>query len=120
VLVCFSSCKKDAHVPPKMSFKTTTGYTSADATAAKTAAITVGITADKTEDDLSTYNVSVSYDGGASSTKFNGNIDNSSNTHFEKDFSFATRDQAGSEKWTFTITDRDGNITTQSITITVQ
>src|ERR1700741_2320724 len=67
-----SSCKKkkDAHIPPDVAFKTSAGYTSADATVGKQDTLKVGITATKTEDDLKSYNASYAYDGASSTTSF--------------------------------------------------
>jgi len=38
---------------------------------------------------------------------------------FTKDYDLTTRNTAGTEKYTFTVTNRDGLITTRAITITV-
>jgi hypothetical protein len=38
----------------------------------------------------------------------------------EYDQQVITRDQAGTESWIFSVTDRDGNITTKNIVLTVQ
>ena len=43
-----------------------------------------------------------------------------SGEHVEHDQQVITRAQAGSEEWIFSVTDRDGNITTRSLTLTVQ
>src|SRR5678815_4833537 len=67
-----SSCEKDKGILPAISFKTGSGYTSADGTIAKNTAFLVGIDAAKTEDKdvLKTFNASVSCDGRASSTVY--------------------------------------------------
>ena len=117
------SCKKtkDAHVPPDVEFKTGSGYTSSDATVAKSYTVSVGITATKTEDNLHSYNVSYAYDGATTTTTFyNYYLAAAEYTSYTKDIQFVTRNQTGTEKWTFSIVDRDGNITQKSITLTVQ
>ena len=38
---------------------------------------------------------------------------------FTKDYNLTTRNAAGTEKYTYTVTNRDGLVTTKSITITV-
>ncbi len=115
------SCKKDAHVPPDVTLKTGAGYTSADATVAKSTDITVGINAVKKEDDMLTYNVSYAYDGAATTTTLQTfNLAGSEQQDYSKDITFTTRNQAGTEKYIFTITDKDGNIAQQQITLTVQ
>ena len=40
--------------------------------------------------------------------------------HYDKDVTFTTRNQAGTEKWIFTITDKDGNIAQEQFVLTVQ
>jgi hypothetical protein len=114
-----SSC--DEHKPPQVTFKTGTDYTSADATVAKGATVKVGITADKKEDPMKTYNISYAYDGASTTTtKETFSLTSAEETHYEKDYTFTVRNQAGSEKWSFTITDKDGNIAPLTLTLTVQ
>lgn len=123
LLTGFSSCKKnkDAHVPPDVVFKTGTGYTSSNATVAQGDTLLVGITATKTEDDLKSYNASYAYDGASTTTTFyNYYLTASEYTTYSKDLQLIMRNQAGSEKWTFSIVDRDGNITQKTLTFTVQ
>ena len=115
-----SSCEKDAHVPPSISFKTGGNYTSADATVVQGASITVGITADKKEDDMKTYNISYAYDGSTTTnTKATFMLTSAEYTHYEKDYTFTVRNQAGTEEWFFVITDQDGNIAKLSLKLTV-
>ena len=113
--------KKDAHVPPNVVFKTGAGYISGDATVPKKDTLKVGITATKTEDDLKSYNISYAYDGATTtSTYYNYFLSANEYLSYSKDTTIITRNQAGSEKWVFSIVDRDGNITQKSITLTVQ
>lgn len=117
------SCKKktDAHVPPKVDFKTGGSYTSGDKTVAKLDSIYVGINATKTEDDLRSYNISVAYDGAsATTTYYQYYLSSSEYNSFSKDKWIKTRNQAGSERYVFSIQDKDGNITQKTITLTVQ
>ncbi len=123
VALVFVSCKKeeDAHIPPAVSFKTGAGYTSGDATVGLQDTLLVGITATKTEDDLKSYNVSYAYDGATTTTTFYNYLMNESEyTSYSHDVEIVTRNQAGTEKWVFSIVDRDGNITQNTITLTVQ
>jgi hypothetical protein len=130
ILVCITallifaavSCKKDEGRLPDISFKTGAGYTSSDVTLAKNTPFKIGINAAKTEnvDVLKTFNISVSYDGGASTTAYSVSIPTAQEDSFSYDFADHTRDQAGTEKYTFTITNRDGLINTVALTITVQ
>jgi hypothetical protein len=120
-MLTISSCEKDKGILPAISFKTGSGYTSADGTIAKNTAFLVGIDAAKTEDKdvLKTFNASVSYDGGASSTVYSETLTAAQGDNYSHDLNFTTRDQSGTEKYTFTITNRDGLINTISLNITV-
>ena len=123
IIVATASCKKnkDAHVPPDVVFKTGTGYTSTDVTLTTNDTILVGIVATKTEDDLKSYNVSYAYDGSTTTTTFyNYYMTSNEYTSYSHDVQIITRSVPGSEKWSFSIVDRDGNITQKSITLTVQ
>lgn len=112
-------CKKetDPRVPPSMSFKNGTGYTYTNDTVGLSDTLNIGVIIEKTEDPLIALNVSVAYDGGSSATVHNGDI---SGDHVEYDQQVITRAQAGSEKWIFSVTDRDGNITTRNLVLTVE
>jgi hypothetical protein len=118
------NCKKakaDPHVPPDVSYKTGGKYISDNCTLPKQDTVMVGITATKTEDNLKSYNVSYAYDGaGTTTTFFNYYLAESEYNSYSKDVTIITRNQAGSEKWVFSIVDRDGNITQKTIVITVQ
>ena len=123
VTVLFTSCKKetDAHIPPDMSFVTGADYTSADVTIAQGDSIHVGVVVHKTEDDLRTFNISYAYDGSTTYTSgYTYTLTTAEYENFFHDHMIYSRNQAGSEKWTFTVTDRDGNVTQKSITLTVQ
>ena len=121
VLILFMGCDKEPEIPPTLELKTGTGYTSQDATVAKDSTLTVGIIATKTEDDLKTYNVSVSYDGASStSTIENFTIPSGEKALYKKDVTFSIRNQTGTEKYFFTITDVDGNIVQKTLIFTVE
>jgi hypothetical protein len=116
-----SSCEKDKHIPPDVSLKTGATYVSADATVPKDTTITIGFVAEKTEDELKTFNISYAYDGaGTTTTAETFTLSSSEEEHYEKAYTITTRDVAGIEKWIFTITDRDGNIAQKQIVLTVQ
>ncbi len=120
-MISFTSCELfDPHKPPAITFKTGSGYTTGDVTVAKGSIIKVGITADKKEDDMKTYNISYSFDAATTTTtKETFSLVGSEQQHYEKDYEFAVRNQVGTEKWYFVITDRDGNIAKLSVTVTV-
>jgi len=121
IIFSISSCEKDAGKLPDISFKTGTGYTSADASIARNTSFKVGINAAKTEsaDVLKTFNISVSFDGGASTSVYSETLTAAQGDNYTYDFNRTTRNQAGIEKYTFTITNRDGLINTVTLTVTV-
>ena len=108
-------------IPPTIDFTTAAGYTSADSHIALDTDLKIGVTAKRTEDndDLKTFVVTVSYDGGAEATIDNVTIPAAQAGEFTKDYTLTTRNTAGTEKYSFTVTNRDGLITTRAIIITV-
>ena len=121
LLLTISSCEKDKGILPDISFKAGAGYTSADASIAKNTPFLVGVNAARTEDKdvLKTFNASVSFDGGASTTIYNEVLTTTQGDNYTHDLSLTTRNQSGTEKYSFTITNRDGLINTITMTITV-
>jgi hypothetical protein len=125
--VISASCKKksasagtDPRVPPDMSFKTTSAYVYKDTTLHKQDTILVGVIMTKTEDNLTSFNASVSYDGSSTTnTFFNYHLSSSEYAGYTKDLYYYCRNQTGIELLTFTVVDRDGNITKKSIKLTV-
>src|SRR4030095_393595 len=115
------SCEKDEMIPPTIDFTTGAGYTSADSHIALDTDFKIGVTAKRTEDkdDLKTFVVTVAYDGGTETTIDNVTIPTAQGGEFTKDYALTTRNTAGTEKYSFTVTNRDGLITTKTITITV-
>lgn len=120
LLLIVAGCKKDTdpRVHPDLSFKTTAGYTFADDTVPQQDTLLVGVVIDKTEDPLVSLNVGRAYDSNASVTI--QDIPLTGQEHVERDIQLITRAQAGHEKYTFSVLDRDGNITTKGFTLTVQ
>lgn len=116
-----SSCDKEAEIPPTIEFKTGGGYTSSDAMVSPDSVLIVGIIAQKTEDDLNSYNVSVSYDGALTTNTIQDyTISESDRSHYEKDVTIPVRSTSGTEKYYFTITDSDRNIAQLTLVITVE
>jgi len=120
-VILFSSCEKDEMIPPTIDFTTGAGYTSADAHIALNTNFKIGVDAKRTEekDDLKTFLVTRSYDGGTATTIDDLTLTTAQAAEFTKDYNLTTRNMAGTDKYTFTVTNRDGLITTKSITITV-
>lgn len=118
------ACNKeeDKMILPKIEFKTGAGYTSNDTTTFQKDTLLVGIIAVKTEENdvLKTFNVSVSYDGGTATSVYNQILTASEGDNFSTDYNIITRDEPGSEKWVYTITNRDGLINSVSLIVTVK
>ena len=120
LLFCIS-CENEQEPAANIEFKTGVGYTSQDATISRGSSLTVGIVADKAENNLKAYNVSVSYDGESTTiTVQNFLISSVENTHFDKDVNLKVRNQSGIEKYYFTIVDVDGNIIQKMLAFTVE
>ena len=69
---------------------------------------------------LKSFNVSVSYDGGAAATTLNESLSGSQGDNYDKDVTLTARNEAGTEKYTFTVVNRDGLVNSVSLTLTVQ
>ena len=120
LLICIS-CENEQETEASIEFKTGIGYTFQNATISRGSSITVGIVADKAENNLKTYNVSVSNDGASTTiTVQNFTISSDENTHYDKDVNFTIRNQTGTEKYYFTIVDVDGNIVQKILTFNVE
>lgn len=113
------ACRKetDPRVPPAMAFRTGPGHTAANDTVGMSDTLLIGVIIDRTEDPLIALNVSVAYDAGGSTTVRNVPL---SGEHVEVEETVVTRDQAGTERWIFSVTDRDGNVTTRDLILWVQ
>lgn len=117
----FSSCEKDQGLLPNISLKTATGYVSTATTLAKDTTVVIGVTASKAEDKdvLKTFTATVSYNGGSDSTLMSETLSGSNGDNYSKDISVRTRKAAGTEKYTFTVVNKDGLKNSTSVTITV-
>lgn len=114
------SCEKDEGKLPNIRFITGGGYTSADASVDTSAAIHMGIVASKAEDKdvLTTFDVSRSYDGGSGSSIKNVSLSGSQGDNYSGDIWITTRKVVGTEKYTFTVVNRDGLKNQVSLTLT--
>jgi hypothetical protein len=120
LLFCIS-CENEQEPAASIEFKSGIGYTSQDTSISKGSSLKVGIVADKAENNLKAYNVSVSYDGASTTiTVQNFTIASDENTHYDKDVNFTVRNQTGIEKYYFTIVDVDGNVVQKMLTFTIE
>ena len=120
LIICIG-CEDEEEPAATIEFKTGIGYVSQDTAIVKGSSLKVGIIATKAENNLKTYNVSVSYDGASITTTVeNFVIPSDENSIYDKDVNFTVRNQAGTEKYYFTIVDVDGNVVQKNLTITVE
>lgn len=114
-------CKKDQRTPPTLELLNANGSALADTSViAPNYTLTLTVKGTKTEDELKTLNVSYQYDGATSTTtKETMTLQKSEYEGFTTSYTIKARNQSGSEKWTFTLTDRDGNMASKSTVILV-
>ena len=114
------SCEKDEGKLPNIKFITGGGYTSADASVDTNYVVHMGIVASKAEDKdvLTTFDVSRSYDGAASTSIKNVSLSGSQGDNYSGDIWISTRKVTGTEKYTFTVINRDGLKNQVSLTLT--
>ena len=120
--IFFSSCEKDEGKLPNIAFKSGSGYTPSNTTVTRGSTVTVGIDASKSEDKdvLKSFDASKSLDGGAASSFYSESLSGSNGDKYSKDLTITTRNQAGTELYTFTVVNRDGLRNSVSLTLTVQ
>lgn len=115
----FNSCTTDEPeaTKPKLNFLAGAGYTSTDGDIVSGSDFTVGLSASH-DSKIETLVITVSYDGGTQVAPLNCTLcDTTINENsFTIDFTNAVENKPGTETWFFTIADKDGNSTTESIT----
>ncbi len=122
--VFIASCKKeeDEGRLPNIAFKVTPSYVYKDVTLTRDTTVTVGINASKSEikDVLISFDASRAYDSATTMTSFVAeSLTGTNGDSYSKDVTIHTRNQAGVEKYTFTVINRDGLKNSVSLTITV-
>lgn len=118
--IFFQSCGTDDVKPkPQVNFIGDAGYTAQDATIAGGTAFKIGVVATHAE-KLEKLEIFVAYDGGPNLKPADCNMCDSSisGTNLRAVYNGSSRVVAGTEKWTFRVTDKDGLSTSKSITIT--
>lgn len=131
VLLCatiFNSCKKEDEMkPPSISFKTGGSYISSSISLPAGSAVLIGIEAEKSEsegeeeDVLNHFNISRSLNGGTDVSVYNADLTSAQEEHYDYDFATIVSTTIGdTEKYTFTITNRDGLTGQINLTITAQ
>lgn len=125
VAIIFNSCKEesDPGILPNIVFKTGTGYISASQNIAKGSNVKIGINANKTEDVdvLKSFNISRSINGAADVSVYQKSLSVAEGDNFSYDYTATLDTVAGeTEKFTFTITNRDGLTNQVNLTLTLQ
>lgn len=117
------SCEDDEGKLPKISFKTGTNYKSTDDSLTAGSAFTIGINASKTEDKdvLKKFNISKSIDGASAVTIFSKDLSGSEGDDYNYDYSDTMSHVIGqTNKYIFTVTNRDGISNNVSLTLKVR
>jgi hypothetical protein len=117
----FASCKKDEGKLPDISFKTGAQYTAKNDTMQVGDTILVGINAAKTEknDVLISFDGSVSVNNGPVASFVSEQLSGSNGDNYTKDMTIVTGKTAGTEKYIFTIVNKDGLRNQVSFTLTL-
>jgi hypothetical protein len=122
-VVALLSCDrdKDEGALPNIAFKTTAGYWFRSDSIPMNDTILVGIVASKAEDKdpLIRFTATSQMDNAAATTIYTENLSGSSGDNYTKDLTIVTRNQVGSEKYTFTVVNKDGLSKTINFTLTV-
>jgi hypothetical protein len=119
----FTSCEKDEGKLPNISFKTDAKYISADATIAGGTDILIGINASKSEsvDVLKKINISKSINGGTATSVFDKDLTGTEGDTYAYDYATKLEKVVGqTNKYTFTVTNRDGLVNQVSVTVTIK
>ena len=116
-----NSCEKDENNKPDISFKTGAGYTSSSTTVASGSTVLIGIHAVKASDAdvLKKLTVSLSRNGGTTTTEYTADLLPAQQDGFDFDFTPTLGLTAGDKyKFTFTVTDSDGSTDAVDLTLT--
>ena len=118
-----TSCEKDEGKLPAISLKTDAAYVSSDVTRPGGSTITIGIEAAKTEsrDVLKKFNISKSVNGGETTTVLSKDLSGSDGDKYSYDYTTTLENTPGQvNKYTFTVTNRDGLVNQVSVQATIQ
>jgi len=122
-ILIIASCEKDEGKLPNISFKTGGSYITGDVNATGGSTIVFGINASKAEkkDVLKKFNISKSVNGGTATTVYSKDLSGSEEDNYSYDQSFVLEASPGQvNKYTFTVTNRDGLTNQVSSTVTIQ
>lgn len=122
-LIMISSCEKDEGKLPNINLKLTVGYIYGDTTMPAGTIFKIGINASKAEDKdvLKQFNVSESINGGALTSIFDKTLSGSEGDNYSYDLQDTLGSVSGQiNKYTFTVTNRDGITNQVIVNVTIQ
>jgi hypothetical protein len=122
LMLLFTSCEKDEGKLPEIRFITGGAYQSTSTTLAQGSSFKIGTVSNKSEDKdvLKKFNISRSTDGAAAVSVFDKDLSGSEADEFTYDFTGVMDSVPGqTNKYTFTITNRDGLTNQLNLTLTV-
>lgn len=122
-MLSLASCEKDEGKLPAISFVTGGSNISEDKTLDKGASFTIGIKAEKTEkeDVLKQFNITRAINGGTGTSVFTKSLSGSEGDLYTYNYTGTMDTSSGQKnKYTFTITNRDGLVNQVSVTLTVR
>lgn len=123
LIAVISSCEKDEGKLPNISFKTGGAYITTDTSIAAGSTIIIGINASKAEDKdvLKKFNISKSINGAAATSEYDKDLSGSEGDNYSYDFTRTLESTVGQKnKYTFTVTNRDGLTNQVAITVTIK
>lgn len=115
----FSSCKKEVK-PPTLNFRVDATHTSTDVHVTPGTTIVVGVICEQGDDPMKLVYSEVAYDGANVDSLYTRHEVPAGTSHYEVDFTITTRNQTGTERWTFNVNDKDGRLTEKEIRIVCQ
>lgn len=119
LILVLSSCK-DEEKSPTLTFRVDSSHTYTDVHVAPGTIIVVGVICDQGTDPMKLVYSEVAYDGANVDSLYSRVQVPDGTSHFEMDFTINTRNQVGTERWTFNVNDKDGRLTEKEIRIVCQ
>lgn len=119
LILVLSSCK-DEEKSPTLTFRVDSSHTYTDVHVAPGTTIVVGVICDQGTDPMKLVYSEVAYDGANVDSLYSRVQVPDGTSHFEMDFTITTRNQVGTERWTFNVNDKDGRLTEKEIRIVCQ
>lgn len=118
-MLLISSCKEEAK-SPTLAFRVDASHTYTDVHVTPGTTIVVGVICDQGTDPMKLVYSEVAYDGANVDSLYTRYEVPDGTAHYEMDFTITTRNQVGTERWTFNVNDKDGRLTEKEIRIVCQ